>query len=259
MKVIGMLLIDIYAIFKGYIALKVQWLYDPNKPVSKIKPVNKRLAYDPSELLDQLQSMQPLSIESKHNSLERWCHRYSMQALKLAGFMFLLLLALVLWHLHSPLPAYGVLIAQILILVSTVLSFLSMIISSLPGLWLPFRFKKVAHDGMLKDQRHDRLQASKLRGYHQNELEQAIGVLRWKQEQIQSRIGSFIGSSEKLALFSIIGFGLTVWDKLSDQKSSLNKLIAFKIPYSHWTGLDIVMLFLGGAAGLLLGGALSRN
>ncbi len=59
LKVIGMLLIDTCAIFKDYMALKVQWLYDPDKPVSKIKPVNKRLAYDPSDLLDQLQSMQP--------------------------------------------------------------------------------------------------------------------------------------------------------------------------------------------------------
>ncbi|UGA40179.1 hypothetical protein JOS77_13065 [Chromobacterium haemolyticum] len=66
---------------------------------------------------------------------------------------------------------------------------------------------------MLKELEHDRLQAALLRPYRQSALEQAAQALQDKQEQAGSRIGALIGSHEQLALFSIAGFALAVWEK----------------------------------------------
>lgn len=214
--------------------------------------------HDPDAVLQRLHGLRPISAKQKQSSFERGCERYARLALMISGGLFAALLVLALWHLAAPLPRFGVWTAQILALLCMALSLLSIIVNSLPGLALILCFHRLAQRDLLKELEHDRLQAALLRPYRQSALEQAAQALQDKQEQAGSRIGALIGSHEQLALFSIAGFALAVWEKLSDQGSALNRLFQFSIPYSHWNGHDLLMLALAGVAGFLLGGVLLK-
>ncbi|EPF77531.1 hypothetical protein GCM10025882_15950 [Acinetobacter gyllenbergii] len=180
------------------------------------------------ELLNQLDPLPAKNRETRWEGLTRQGYKY-MAAI--TGILFLILIILAVWHKTSPFSDQGREIA-IWIAISTIfIPTMYIIIDIGVGLVSIFKFKSRSFDWLILEIAHDKKAIELLANYKKETLLEVQDWLQLKCSRLNNRISTFIGNSDKYAVFSLIGLGWSVWKELSKVPSNNGDIVQTLLLY----------------------------
>lgn len=204
-------------------------------------------------LLDKLNSFNPISAEKKEGKLEKISRKASNYVIITVIVLFLLILALVAWHRFVPslsetfiTIAHGITITAILLPISY------MAFDILIGIWNIINLKKRSYEWLILEIQHDKEAIDELVSFDEELLKEAKQWLELKCIRMKNRISTFLGSSEKYALFSLMGLGWVAYKELSkpiDAKTTCSSNFLLTGDPTH----DIFLLGVAFLTGIFLG------
>lgn len=199
-------------------------------------------------LLKILNEVDPITPKEKETRIERISRKGYKYILAITASLFVALLILAAWHRMSTLPESLNVIAQWIAFSAIVLPILYISFDLAVGLWAIFNFKSRSFDWLILEISHDKKAIETLVEYKKSTLIEAQEWLELKCARMKSRISTFIGNSDKYAVFSLIGLGWSVWKEISKTSSTH--------PFSLTNGDIVQTLLLYGTAfltGIALG------
>lgn len=166
-------------------------------------------------LLEQLNQLEPLPAKNRETYLESLTRRGYKYMIAITGVLFLILVILAIWHKVLPFTDQGREIAKWFALLTIFIPAIYIIIDIGIGLVSIFKFKSRSFDWLILEIDHDKKAIESLIKYKKETLLEAQDWLQLKCSRLSSRISTFIGNSDKYAVFSLIGLGWSVWKELS--------------------------------------------
>lgn len=170
---------------------------------------------DLTKLITVLNKITPVTPKQTKTKLERASDEITKYMIMVALGLFLVLGSLALWHKMSPLPDMWKWVALIIGYITMILPIVSILIDICITSISMFRFKTDSLRLFLLEIKHDKENVERLTGFNRRVLEEAQVWLQLKSTRIKNRMGLFVGNSEKIALFSLAGFGWSIWKELS--------------------------------------------
>lgn len=170
-------------------------------------------------LLVQLNQLDPLPAKNRDNRLESLTRRGYKYMIAITGILFLVLIILAVWHKTSPFSDLGREIAIWIALLTMFVPTVYIFVDSCIGLISIFKFKSRSFDWLILEIEHDKKAIDSISEYKKETLLEVQDWLQLKCSRLSSRISTFIGSSDKFAVFSLIGLGWSVWKELSKTPS----------------------------------------
>lgn len=169
-------------------------------------------------VLEKLDKMTPLKNDQTLSPMNLRIRKLQMLLVWGLTVLFIGICMMVAWHMWgSPLRGGWLITAKILIIVLIVLSVSLQLTEIINGLMTMKNFNKDALKYFIGEIRHDTASVGKLIQFDRNCLELAQQWLELKAQRIKNRIGIFVGNSDKVAVFSVIGLGWAAWKELSPQ------------------------------------------
>lgn len=166
-------------------------------------------------LLEQLNQLESLPAKDRETYLESLTRRGYKYMTAITGVLFLILVILAVWHKVSPFTDQGREIAKWFALLTIFIPAIYIIIDIGIGLVSIFKFKSRSFDWLILEIDHDKKAIESLIKYKKETLLESQDWLQLKCSRLSSRISTFIGNSDKYAVFSLIGLGWSVWKELS--------------------------------------------
>jgi hypothetical protein len=167
-------------------------------------------------LLDKLNSFSPISAKKKEGKLEKISRKASKYVIISIIVLFFLILALVVWHRFVPsLSDTFITIAHIITIIAILLPISYMAFDILIGVWSIINLKKRSYKWLILEIQHDKEAINELVSFDEELLKEAKQWLELKCSRMKNRISTFLGSSEKYALFSLMGLGWAAYKELS--------------------------------------------
>ena len=170
-------------------------------------------------LLEQLNQLEPLPAKDRETSLENLTRRGYKYMAAITGVLFLIIVILVVWHKASPFTNQGKEIAIWVSLLTMFIPTIYITIDICVGLISIFKFKSRSFDWLILEIDHDKKAIESLTKYKKETLLETQDWLQVKCSRLSNRISTFIGNSDKYAVFSLIGLGWSVWKELSKTPS----------------------------------------
>ncbi|CAI3159209.1 hypothetical protein MWMV2_MWMV2_03333 [Acinetobacter oleivorans] len=167
-------------------------------------------------LLEKLNIFSPISAKKKEGKLEKISRKASKYLIISIIVLFFLILALVGWHRFiSPLSEIFITIAHGITIIAILLPISYMAFDILIGVWSIINLKKRSYKWLILEIQHDKEAINELVSFDEELLKEAKQWLELKCSRMKNRISTFLGSSEKYALFSLMGLGWAAYKELS--------------------------------------------
>ncbi|HAV5772118.1 TPA: hypothetical protein JI173_17990 [Acinetobacter baumannii] len=167
-------------------------------------------------LLMKLNSFTPIPAKKNDGKLEKLSRKFSKYVIIIILVLFFLILALVVWHRFFPsLSDTFITIAHGITIIAILLPISYMIFDILIGVWSVINLKKRSYEWLILEIQHDKEAINKLVSFNEELLNEAKQWLELKCTRMKSRISTFLGSSEKYALFSLMGLAWAAYKELS--------------------------------------------
>ena len=204
------------------------------------------------DLLRVLNDFSPIPAKNKDGKLEKLSKKISKYIIIITISLFTLLLLLIGWHnFLSPLSRIFIIITQIVALSAVILPAAYMLFDISIGVWSIINLKKRSYEWLILEINHDKEAIKQLIRFDEKLLEEAKQWLELKCIRMKNRISTLLGSSDKFALFSLMGLGWSVYKEFSKQKTTANTTSNFFITgdITH----DIFLMGVAFLTGLALG------
>lgn len=202
-------------------------------------------------VLEKLDKMTPLKNDQTLSPMNLRIRKFQMTLLWIAVTLLAGIFMIVAWHIWgSPLRGGWLITAKLLVIVTMILSVLVQLTEIITGFMTMKNFNKDALNNFIEEIRHDTASIGKLIQFDRNCLELAQQWLELKAQRIRNHIGVFVGNSDKVAVFSMIGLGWAAWKELSPQAGGNSLVSIFTDPSLPST---IVVVGLALLLGIALG------
>ncbi|CAM4302409.1 hypothetical protein F901_01797 [Acinetobacter dispersus] len=180
------------------------------------------------DLLRLLNDFSPIPAKNKDGKLEKLSKKIYKYLIIITILLFTLLLLLIGWHnFLSPLSRIFIIITQMVALIAVVLPAAYMLFDISVGVWSIINLKKRSYEWLILEINHDKEAIKKLIQFDEKLLEEAKQWLELKCIRMKNRISTLLGSSDKFALFSLMGLGWSVYKELSKiEPNSVQKTTA---------------------------------
>lgn len=202
-------------------------------------------------LLAELNKINPVGSQQMKTKLELGSERVKKWILWIASILFVILFLLAGLHKFiMPLPDALRYTALVIACLTMLLPNIAMLIDIVVGVLQIIRFKTESFRLLVLEFQHDKSNVESITIFDRKVLEEVKEWLLIKCSRIKGRINLFFGNPEKIALFSLVGFGWMAYKEVFSEKVPENISSVANDPF-HFVLLIGVALLTGISIGAM--------
>ncbi|WP_223502309.1 hypothetical protein [Pseudomonas sp. BF-R-24] len=208
------------------------------------------------KVLEYLSQCEPRKAASRRTKIEMQAARFANRALLVGAIGLGLAALLAYWHTsQSPLPNMMKNVALVLIAISTVFTFASLLAPIFASARTLARWKTISLRNMLADIAHENAFVETLKTHHENALANARYWLELKVNRAEARVSYFFG--EKAAGLALLGTAYVCYKEFGGFPWLSQTLMAG--PVTENLGDSILLMVIALVLGISIGAVLLKH